>query len=223
MSISCWHPATHLHFFPIWAHRGVAMPRACPRETRCSRHRSGLANHNHHHQLTPAFSICWVLFSIFNWEVVWRYNMFVPKTALGMPKVTSKFWGYGSKTILKKTPWMNAWPRREFEEHYFSSFVTVSTPQLCSSVLPPEKASLARFLQVLPPGADCGGFDARKIPTCSPLPLLLCTPTRHHTTRLPTNWTQATKTEPVIRTNSCTFGTSYKLVSQILFHRWGSH
>ena len=102
MSISCWHPATHLHFFPIWAHRGIAMPRACPRETRCSRHRSGLANHNHHHQPTPAFSISWVLFSIFNWEVVWRYNMFVPKTALGMPKVTSKFWGYCSKTIWKK-------------------------------------------------------------------------------------------------------------------------
>lgn len=100
---------------------------------------------------------------------------------------------------------------------------TIFKKYISSSVLPPEKASLARFLQVLPPGADCGGFDARKIPTCSPLPLLLCTPTRHHTTRLPTNWTQATKTEPVIRTNSCTFGTSYKLVSQILFHRWGSH
>ena len=75
------------------------MPRACLRETRCSRHRSSLTNHNHRHQPISVFSISWVLFSIFNWEVVWRYIVFVPKTALEM---LSKFWDYGSKKFKKK-------------------------------------------------------------------------------------------------------------------------
>ena len=193
------------------------MPRACLRETRCSRHRSSLTNHNHHFLYKLSFVFNLQLRSCLALQYVCTKNStWDAQSHIGILRLLFQ-------NNLKKTSWMNAWPRREFEEHYLSSFITVPTPQLCSSVLPLEKASLARFLQVLPPGADCGGFDARKIPTCSPLPLLLCTPTRHHTTRLPTNWTQATKTEPVIRTNSCTFGTSYKLVSQILFHRWGSH